>query len=229
MDVKAHFDKKIGQYEEKLAQHKENMRQWKECKAKGIDPAECLKELGLSAEMLRRPSKPTGKSHAKKGCAGNYKTPSKHSSVRYLKHFFRQLRPDVKKFIPDNSGVFAMLKSKKKVGPRGSLGNFVPRVREAMEIVGVAETAKIANDAVASGIAKALEQVKVLEKKLAKSDERMGKTEANQAKKLEAVRKRLEARKEKLAKERDTLQSYIAAVQARRARARKGRRLLRRK
>jgi len=134
-----------------------------------------------------------------------------------------------KRFIPDDSGVFSMMRSAKKVGPRGSEGNYVPRIRMAMEVVGVADTAKIANDAAQGTLQRALDKLNVLEDKVKRADESLSKAEASKAKKIESVKKRLMTRKAKLEADREKLSRYVHAVSARRnRRGRRNRRLRRR-
>jgi len=210
---------KRAKFDVKLAKFKENMQQWKDCKARGVD----LEGCGLSKDMIRRPGKPVSKIVADKGCAGNYKTPTKHGAVRYLKHFFRQLRPNMKDFVPDDAGVFTVM-NRRGVGPRGSQANFIPRVRQAIEVVGVAETANIAQNAVSDAMVDALKKLDSIEAKLGKNAESLTKAEAGQAKKVEAAKKRLLTRKDKLEKDKKKLNKYLATVAMRRRKNRKLRR-----
>lgn len=213
-DVLMHLDSRLSEYETRLWAYKENMKQWRACKKKGIKLAEC----GLKEEYIRHPGKPTGKSHAKKGCAGNFKTPSKKHSRAYLKRFFSQMRPDIRSFIPDDSGVFAMLRTRKEIGKRGSDANFVPKVRMAMEVTGVAETAKIANEASQGTLQRVLNKVIALDEKISKADKTLSRVEKRKAKKVAIARKRLETRKANLQKDKEKLNKYVHAVSMRRAR-----------
>lgn len=214
MDVMVHLSNRLQEYDTRLARFKENMKQWRACKKKGIK----LEECGLKQEYLRHPGKPTGKSHAKKGCPGNFKTPSKRHARGYLRRFFSQMRPDIKRFIPNDSGVFSMLRTRKEIGARGSSANFVPKVRMAMEVVGVADAAKIANDAAQGTLQRVLNKVITLDEKIVKADKSLSSVEKKKAKKISVVRKRLETRKANLLKNKEKLERYVHAVSLRRAR-----------
>lgn len=198
------FNKKVEAYEA-------NKVQWADCKQKGIKLADCFPQ-GV------RLTPPSGKSTATKGCAGNFRTPSKKNAKNYLKRFFRQFRTDITKFAPDANGVFKMMESTKKIGPRGSAANFVPKIQEAIEVIGVAEAAEIAMTEIANSIGRANVKLDELAEKLAKSEERATKSEQKLAKQVEDAKKRLTAKKDKLAADKAKLKQYLSSVSKRKAR-----------
>lgn len=204
-DVMVDFSKRLSDYEGKHATYQNAFKQWKDCKAKGINLAGC----GVKPTA---PGKPTGKSHSvnkpPRKCAGNFKTPAKKNAKSYLKRFFGQFNAEVAKFVPTETGVFNMAGALANMSTK----NFVPKVREAMEIVGAAESAKIAKDAIANAQGRAILKLDALAEKIAKAGARATKAEKKLAGKAEAAKKRLEAAKERVAKDQDKLRTYLSRI-----------------
>jgi hypothetical protein len=191
-------------FDARVAKYEANRKIWADCKAAGTALKDCT---GLDQGKLL--PKPDAESHAKKGCTGNFRTPSKKNAKNYLKRFFRQFRTDITKFAPDSTGAFTFQGMTAKFGARGSSANFVQKLQTAIEVVGVAAAAEIAMSEIANSIGRANIKLEAIAKKLAKAEGSLTATEGKLQKKVEAAQKRLAAKKVALAEDKAKLDKYL--------------------
>lgn len=194
------FDKRVEKYAE-------NRKVWADCKAAGTALKDCT---GLDQGKLL--PKPDAESHAKKGCAGNFRTPSAKNAKNYLKRFFKQFRTDITDFAPGSDGAFTFQNTTAKFGARGSNANFVQKLQTAIEVVGVGKAAEIAQNEIANSIGRAHIKLEVIANKLAKAQGNLTAAEGKLQKKVEAAQKRLATKKAALEQDKAKLDRYLTAM-----------------
>lgn len=230
-EIVKHFERRMEKYQASLATFKENLKQFRECQKAGVKPEDCV----VKKDMLKRPAKPSPNSKASdKRRAGNFKPMTKKQAKSYIYRFFRQIRNGLDKFMPSAdadgywAGKFKAMASKANIGPRGSLANFIPRVHEALEVVGLQDFLKIAKSARKAALDEAQNLLEKYKARKAKQQDRLSAAETKAVAKAEKAKARISKEREKLDKQISNLEKYMKSSKGVAARKRLRRNPMRR-
>jgi DNA-binding transcriptional MerR regulator len=199
-------------FQKRVDAYAANRKAWADCKGASKTLKECVGPA-IAGKLI---AKPDHESHANKGCGGNFRVPSKKNSKNYLKRFFKQFRTDISKFAPDATGAFKIHVSEKGskadgfFGQRKANANFIQKIQTAVEVVGVAEAAAIAQQAIKKSMEKAGTKLAEIAAKLNKPSASLTKAEEKLQKNVEAAKKRLAAKKASLETDKEKLEKYLA-------------------